>query len=156
MSCIYGPRQFGNEDQGWLAHFLIQAKQRAPITIYGDGCQVRDALYVDDLIDAMLLAHANIAHLSGEAFNMGGGVTNTLSLLELLDAIEHMTGREAAIEFAAPRTGDQRYYVSDFSRFASLTGWRPRVGVADGLERLHDWVEEARLHAATSVREARR
>src|SRR5207248_756250 len=87
MSCIYGPHQFGNEDQGWVAHFLIRAMQGRPITIYGDGRQVRDILFVEDLVNAFLLAHEHIGDISGQAFNIGGGPANTISLLELLDLI---------------------------------------------------------------------
>jgi CDP-paratose 2-epimerase len=139
MSCIYGPRQFGNEDQGWLAHFLLKAQRDEPITIYGDGCQVRDVLFVDDLIEAMLLAHANIRNVSGRAFNIGGGPRNTLSLLELLDLIGELTGRKPRVEFSEPRVGDQRYYVSDTRAFQQQTGWSPQVDVRSGVERLAGW-----------------
>ena len=83
MSCIYGPHQFGTEDQGWVAHFLIRAMDGEPITIYGDGLQVRDILYVDDLVRAFLLAQEHMDHVTGQAFNMGGGPTRTTSLVEL-------------------------------------------------------------------------
>ncbi len=92
MSCIYGPHQFGTEDQGWVAHFLIRALEGKPITLYGDGMQVRDVLFVEDLVQAFLLAQAHMERLSGEAFNIGGGPDNTLSLLNLLDLIRDAYG----------------------------------------------------------------
>jgi CDP-paratose 2-epimerase len=140
MSCIYGPHQCGNEDQGWVAHFLIRALERQGITLYGDGKQVRDILYVDDLVEAFLAAEARIAALSGQAFNIGGGPANAVSLLELLDRIGELNGAPPAVEFGPWRTGDQRYYVSDHSRFTATTGWRPRVGCDDGVARLHRWL----------------
>jgi CDP-paratose 2-epimerase len=136
MSCIYGPHQQGNEDQGWVAHFVRQALQDAPITVYGDGRQVRDVLFVDDLLDAMQLAVGGIERLSGQAFNIGGGPGNTLSLLELLDVIAELTGARPRVRFGDWRTGDQRWYVSDFGRFTAATGWAPTVDVRQGLERL--------------------
>src|ERR687890_1662006 len=113
MSCIYGPHQFGTEDQGWVAHFLIRALEGRPITLYGDGRQVRDILSVDDLIEAFLLAQEHMASESGQAFNIGGGPRNTVSLLELLDLIASLTGSRPAFEIEPWRTADQRYYVSN-------------------------------------------
>src|SRR5207237_2766645 len=92
MSCIYGPHQFGNEDQGWVAHFLIRALQGEPITLYGDGKQVRDVLFVDDLVNAFFAAHADMPRLAGRVYNMGGGPSRTVSLLELLERIASLTG----------------------------------------------------------------
>jgi CDP-paratose 2-epimerase len=138
MSCIYGPHQRGNEDQGWLAHFVLRALGGHPITIYGDGRQVRDALYVEDLVDAMLLAQQRIDELSGRAFNMGGGPANTISLLELLAVLGRIHGRAPAVRFAEWRVADQRYYVSDVGRFRAATGWSPRVSVEQGVERLYE------------------
>jgi len=140
MSCIYGPHQCGTEDQGWLAHFLIRAIQGQTISIYGDGKQVRDALYVDDLIDAMLLARAEIGGLSGRAYNIGGGPDRSVSLLEVLDQIAALRGAPTPVEYGPWRPGDQRWYTSDVSRFAAATGWRPRTTVADGLRKLHAWL----------------
>ncbi|HYF63073.1 MAG TPA: NAD-dependent epimerase/dehydratase family protein [Herpetosiphonaceae bacterium] len=144
MSCIYGPHQQGNEDQGWVAHFLIRALEGRPLTIYGDGKQVRDVLYVDDLVNAMLLAQHNIGRLSGQAFNIGGGAANTLSLLELLDQIGELHGERPLAGFAATRPGDQRFYVSDIRAFQAATGWTPTVGVREGIERLAAWVLESK------------
>lgn len=140
MSCIYGPHQFGTEDQGWVAHFLISALRGDTITIYGSGRQVRDILYIDDLVDALLLAWRNIDKLSGEAFNIGGGPGNSISLLELLDWIGHIHGESPSIHFGRRRVGDQRFYLSDTRKFESRTGWSPKVGSQDGLTRLWEWL----------------
>jgi CDP-paratose 2-epimerase len=144
MSCIYGPRQFGTEDQGWVAHFLIQAMDKRPITLYGDGKQVRDVLFVEDLIDALLLARKNIRTLSGQVFNIGGGVANTTSLLELLDLITELDSGRPRVKWDHWRPGDQRYYVSNFSKFHTATGWAPQVTMAEGVKRLHAWLRDSR------------
>jgi CDP-paratose 2-epimerase len=140
MSCIYGPHQNGTEDQGWVAHFLIRALRGRVITIYGDGRQVRDLLFVDDLVAALLLAERHLSAIAGQAFNIGGGPDNTLSLLELVARIGALHGAAPALEFDAWRTGDQRWYVSNTGKFGRVTGWRPRIGVAEGLRRLYDWL----------------
>jgi CDP-paratose 2-epimerase len=142
MSCIYGLHQFGNEDQGWVAHFLIRAIAESPITIYGDGKQVRDILFVDDLVDALLLAQENMRDLSGKAFNMGGGPGNTISLLELVKIIAEVHGKRPVLEFSRWRAADQLYYVSDTRRFSKATGWHPKVNVADGISQLYYWLLE--------------
>jgi CDP-paratose 2-epimerase len=142
MSCIYGLHQMGTEDQGWVAHFLIRAINGKPLVLYGDGMQVRDILFVDDLVDAFLLAHANIHTLSGEAFNIGGGLGNTLSLLELLNIIEAIHGKEPESKIEPWRCADQRYYVSDTRKFKSATGWSPKVNARQGVERLYRWLLE--------------
>jgi CDP-paratose 2-epimerase len=142
MSCIYGPRQFGTEDQGWVAHFLIRAMKGERITLYGDGMQVRDILFVDDLVDALLLAAKEAPQLAGKAFNIGGGPANVISLRDLLERLGSMLGREPEFALQDWRTGDQRYYVSDFRRFQSLTGWAPRVAPAEGIERLYRWLQQ--------------
>lgn len=152
MSCIYGPHQYGTEDQGWVAHFLIRALERQPITVYGDGRQVRDILYIDDLLEAFELAVEHMGLVARRAYNIGGGAANTVSLLELLEAIRNLTGEALQPTFEMWRTGDQRYYVSDFSRFHAATGWKPRTRVRKGLGKLYDWLLEsrglARPHAA--------
>jgi len=140
MSCIYGPHQFGTEDQGWVAHFLIRALRDQPITLYGDGMQVRDILFIDDLVDAFLLAQANMPKVCGEAFNIGGGAANTISLIDLLDLIEQFHGERPETRTGAWRPGDQRYYVSDTSKMQAATGWSPKVNVSDGVRRLYDWL----------------
>ena len=142
MSCIYGPHQFGTEDQGWVAHFLIQALKKRPITLFGDGCQVRDILFVDDLTRAMELALDNVDALSGSAFNIGGGPGNSVSLLELLDRIQDILGHRIELTFDDWRTGDQKYFVTNTGRFAEATGWSPRTNVQEGLRNLHDWLVE--------------
>jgi CDP-paratose 2-epimerase len=144
MSCIYGPHQLGTEDQGWVAHFLIQALEGRPITLYGDGRQVRDILFVEDLVEAMLLAQRAMPTESGRVFNIGGGPENTVSLLELLELIGEQVGRAPAADFDAWRPGDQRYYVSDTRGFEQVTGWRPAVGVREGVARLTDWLASRR------------
>jgi CDP-paratose 2-epimerase len=143
MSCIYGPQQYGNEDQGWVAHFLIQAIEGRPIMLYGDGKQVRDLLFVDDLVDAFLLAQKNMPTLAGEAFNIGGGASNTVSLLELLDLIGGVHGERPEVAMHDWRVGDQRYYVSDTAKFGAATGWKPTVDVEHGVSRLYHWLVES-------------
>lgn len=150
MSCIYGPHQFGTEDQGWVAHFLIRAMEGEPITLYGDGRQVRDILFVEDLVDALLAAERR-PELSGRAFNIGGGPGNAISLLELVELIGDLTGSGPRLDWGAWRIGDQRFYVSDHGAFTRATGWRPRVAIIEGLERLWGW-----LAANRTPRRARR
>jgi CDP-paratose 2-epimerase len=140
MSCIYGPHQWGPEDQGWVAHFLLRVLAHQPITLYGDGMQVRDILFVQDLVNALLLAQAYMPTLAGQVLNMGGGVTNTTSLLELLDLITEIHGQEPLVQCAAWRPGDQKYYASDIRRFSNVTGWRPQVRVRQGVEVLYAWL----------------
>ncbi len=144
MSCIYGPHQMGNEDQGWVAHFLIRAIEGKPLLIYGDGMQVRDLLFVDDLIDAFLLAQANVHTLSGQAFNVGGGLGNTLSLRELVELIGALRGDKPVVRTHDWRPGDQRYYVSDTRKLKSTTGWAPKINVREGVDRLYRWLLESR------------
>lgn len=140
MSCIYGPHQYGTEDQGWVAHFLHAALAQQPITIYGTGKQLRDLLFVSDLLEAMLLAQQQMASLQGCAFNIGGGPLHTASLLEVLDMIEDLTGICPEVGFADWRPGDQPWYVSDICAFGMSTGWRPRVNIRDGMRRLLQWI----------------
>ncbi len=141
MSCIYGPRQLGNEEQGWVAHFLARALRRESITIYGDGMQMRDVLYVGDLVDAFLLASAHIDAVRGQAFNVGGGPENAVSLLDVLERIEQMLGEKPDVRFGAWRRGDQRYYCSDTRKLQETIGWRPRTSVDEGLSRLRSWLD---------------
>jgi CDP-paratose 2-epimerase len=141
MSCIYGPHQYGNEDQGWVAHFVIRSLAGKPITIYGDGMQVRDILFVEDLVDAFLLAQRHMEKLAGNAFNIGGGSANSISLLELLDLLAELHGGDLSVRFEDWRAADQRYYVADTSKFSGLTGWQPRVGVHEGVRRLYEWIK---------------
>lgn len=140
MSCIYGPSQRGCEDQGWIAHFVASTLADRGLTLYGDGKQVRDALYVDDLVAAMRRAVDAIDATAGHAFNIGGGPERTVSLLELLGLLESMHGSLPPVEHAEWRSADQRYYVSDTSRFGERTGWAPEIGLEEGIERLYDWL----------------
>jgi CDP-paratose 2-epimerase len=148
MSCLYGPHQHGTEDQGWVAHFLLQALHGAPIAIYGDGYQVRDVLYVDDAVNAYLRALDNIEALSGRAFNLGGGPTNTLSLRELVEQISALEGERPEVSFHPWRPGDQPWYVSDTRAFVAATGWQAGTGVIDGLAALHEWLAGGRARIA--------
>jgi CDP-paratose 2-epimerase len=139
MSCIYGPYQLGSEDQGWVAHFLRQALKDEPITIYGDGRQVRDLLFVDDLVRAMRLAHSNMQSVAGQAFNMGGGRANSSSLIELIGQIRGLTGTRVLVDRGPERLADQRWFVADSSKFERALGWKPEVSIAEGLRLLHAW-----------------
>ena len=144
QSCIYGPRQFGIEDQGWVAHFVISAALGRPITIYGDGKQVRDILHVSDLIRAFELAIERIEISQGQAYNLGGGAQNALSLVELIARLERHMARRIAITFDDWRPGDQKVYVSDLRKAERDLGWHPQVGIEHGLEDLRGWVEANR------------
>jgi CDP-paratose 2-epimerase len=144
MSCIYGPHQHGTEDQGWVAHFLIRAQRDLPITIYGDGRQVRDVLYVDDLIEAFLLAEEHLTEIAGQAFNIGGGPENAISLCELVGKIAGLNGSPPEITYGPPRIGDQRWYVSDPGKFQRATGWRAKTGVDEGIGHLYQWISANR------------
>jgi len=137
MSCIYGPHQHGTEDQGWVAHFLLRTLAGESITVYGDGAQVRDVLWVEDLVDAFVRVRDQIDELSGCVFNIGGGVENAVSLLEVIELTGEIHGRRPRIEFAPARAGDQRYYVADTGRLCRATGWRQQTGFADGIEELY-------------------
>lgn len=142
QSCIYGPRQFGIEDQGWVAWFIIAAFTGKKITVYGDGKQVRDILFMDDLLDSFDTAIGNIDRCAGKVFNIGGGPANTISLLEFLALLEEFLGRKIDYSFADWRPGDQKIYVSDISRAAQELNWKPRVSNREGIKKLFDWVSE--------------
>lgn len=144
QSCIYGPRQFGNEDQGWVAHFVISALFGRPITIYGDGYQVRDVLHVDDLVAAFDLAVENVERVRGRIYNIGGGPDNVISLRWLVELLAERLGRPIEVSFSDWRPGDQRVYVSDIRKANSELGWTPRIGAREGIERLLSWVRENR------------
>lgn len=140
QSCVYGEHQFGNEDQGWVAHFAHAVVQRRPITIYGDGHQVRDLLDVRDLSDLYELCIERIDDCSGRIFNVGGGPENSRSVLSVLQSIEAEVGNASAYTFSDWRPGDQPYYVSDVSLAREVLGWRPRVDFDQGLHDLVSWV----------------
>ena len=151
LSCVYGPRQFGTEDQGWVAHFVIAAALGLPLSIYGDGKQVRDILFIDDLV-RLYARFLEIndppapgqAGVWGRAYNTGGGAAFTLSLLELLDLLARETGRRIPVTFEAWRPADQRVYVSDTASLRHALGWTPEVAPADGVRRLLAWVQSHR------------
>ncbi len=143
QSCIYGPHQFGMEDQGWLAWFTIRALQQRPVTIFGDGKQVRDVLWIEDLLAAYDAALDRIDQLSGRAYNIGGGPGATLSLLELLGLLEQRLGRPVARRFDDWRPGDQRVFISDIRKATADFGWTPRVLPEEGVGRLAEWLADA-------------
>jgi CDP-paratose 2-epimerase len=152
MSCIYGRRQMGTEDQGWVAHFLIRALQGEPITLYGDGRQVRDILDVDDAVDAYLAAWDRIDQVKGRAFNLGGGPANAVSLRQLLDVIADLTGREVDVRYDDWRAGDQRYFVADASAARRALGLAPARDWREGVARLADWLRAERGWPARAER----
>lgn len=151
MSCIYGPHQAGNEDQGWVAHFCRSALEGRATTIFGDGKQVRDILFVEDLVEALLLTRENATRLAGCVFNIGGGPANSLSLRELLDYLKRQ-GRGLSVRYKPWRAGDQRYYASNTSRFREATGWQPRVSPEEGVDRLLRWLSRNSYGAPLSMR----
>ena len=142
QSCIYGTRQFGIEDQGWVAWFTIASTLNKKISIYGDGKQVRDVLFVDDLFDAWDLCVQNIDQSKGQIYNVGGGRKYTLSLLELLSFLEDFHGKKIEYDFADWRPGDQPVYISDINKIKKDLGWEPKISVANGVKTLHRWVVE--------------
>lgn len=143
QSCIYGPRQFGMEDQGWVAWFTIATVLGRPITIYGDGKQVRDILWIEDLVDLYMRAIERIDIAAGEIYNAGGGPANTLSLLELLDHLESLSGRPIEKRFSDWRPGDQKVFVANCGKASRELGWNPSVAPREGVERLLKWVRES-------------
>jgi len=152
MSCIYGPRQFGTEDQGWVAHFLIAALKGQPLTIYGDGKQVRDILFVDDAVAAYRAVLANIDTITGRAFNLGGGPGNDVSVNQVLAEIERLTGRGLDIARGPWRQGDQYYFVADTRRLQTELGWQPRTDWRSGIARLMDWLVDERVAGHSAQR----
>jgi CDP-paratose 2-epimerase len=141
QSCIYGYRQFGIEDQGWLAWFIIAALKNLPITIYGNGKQVRDALFIEDLLDAYEAAVANISTSAGQVYNVGGGPENTISIwAEFGPMLEKLLGRTIPVHLATWRPGDQPVYISDIRKAQRELGWTPRVPVQLGIKYLTDWI----------------
>ena len=143
MSCIAGPRQFGNEDQGWVAHFLYSALQSRPVTIYGDGRQVRDVLHVEDLLRAFELVR-NEPATHGQVFNVGGGPRNAVSLLELIHKVRSLTRQEFNYMTDKARPGDQLVYVTNHQKLTNLTGWEPQISLDDTLHSLCDWRKKNR------------
>lgn len=143
QSCIYGPRQFGVEDQGWVAWFIIALTLRKNITIYGNGKQVRDLLYVDDLIHAYEMATKNISKTKGQIYNIGGGDKNTISIwYEFKPILEELFGRKIDTKFSDFRPGDQPIFVSDIRKAKKDFGWEPKIPVKQGIQKLYTWVQE--------------
>ena len=148
MSCIAGPRQFGTEDQGWVAHFLYSALQHQPVVIYGDGRQVRDVLCVYDLVRAMDAVRQNLAVTKGQIYNVGGGLSNSVSLLELIGEIRELTGCDLDYVRDECRPGDQPIYITDYSKIHRDTAWKPQISVRQTLELLRDFWEQNRNNIA--------
>lgn len=143
MSCIYGPRQMGTEDQGWVAHFLFSIMAGQPISICGDGRQVRDILYVDNAVDGYIRAWRRIDHIAGRAFNLGGGPSNAVSLTQLISRAERILGKKAITHFQPWRAGDQRYYVSDTRRVTRELRLPAPIDWQGGLANLASWIKES-------------
>jgi CDP-paratose 2-epimerase len=156
MSCIYGPRQFGTEDQGWVAHFLIRALAGDEISIYGDGKQVRDILHVDDAVSAYRKVLTSIEQVKGKAFNLGGGPRNSVSILGVLHEIEKLTGRSLITKFGDWRAGDQLYFVADARTLESQLGWEAKVHWRQGLQHLAEWLADNRFGGRSVLRKEMR
>jgi CDP-paratose 2-epimerase len=143
QSCIYGPRQFGVEDQGWLAWMMIAAVTGRPITIYGDGKQVRDVLHVDDLLNAYDVAVEKIDTAKSQVYNIGGGLRNVLAVwAEFGPILERLLGREVEVARSDWRPGDQRVFYADFGKAKRELDWEPKIDLEEGLELLFNWVKE--------------
>lgn len=143
QSCIYGPHQFGVEDQGWLAWFVIAAFLKRPITIYGNGKQVRDVLYIDDLLSIFDFGIKNINKVKGEIYNIGGGPRNTMSVwLEFREILKEILGEQPKVSFESWRPGDQPIFVSDVRKARKDLGWEPKVSIKEGTKKLFDWVSQ--------------
>ena len=143
QSCIYGPRQFGVEDQGWVAWMIIAAVTGRPLTIYGDGKQIRDVLHVDDLLNAYDTAIAKIDAVKGQVYNLGGGPENTMSIwTEFGPLLEKLLGRPVLVARGDWRPGDQKVFVADIRKAGRELGWKPKIGVEQGVEKLFEWVRD--------------
>lgn len=142
QSCIYGPRQFGNEDQGWVMHFVRCAVSSKKLNIYGDGYQVRDLLHVSDLINAYQTALSKVKKGEGLVYNIGGGLGNSVSLLEILDILEEKLGRRLKKNFYDWREGDQKIYISDNSKIEKELKWSPKINLSKGVEDSIGWANE--------------
>jgi len=140
QSCIYGYRQFGIEDQGWVAWFCIATALGKPITIFGDGKQIRDVLFIDDLIKAFELAYKHRNKACGQVFNIGGGPENTLSLHELIDSLERQKGKKIPVNYDDWRPGDQKVFVGNIAKAKKQLGWEPTVNPTEGVKKLYKWV----------------
>jgi len=145
QSCIYGYHQFGIEDQGWVAWFCIAAVLNKPIAIYGDGKQVRDVLFIDDLVSLYDRAYQNIDVVAGKIFNIGGGPRHTLSLHELLSQLELLKGGEIPVRYDNWRPGDQKVYISNIDAAERILHWKPIITAKEGVERLYAWISQNKL-----------
>ena len=139
MSCIAGPRQFGNEDQGWVAHFLYSVLAGHSITVYGDGYQVRDVLHVQDLIDGMLAVRSAVGHTRGQVYNLGGGLERAVSVIEMLKRIEKKLKRPLKLDYSDVRPGDQPLYIADTRKLEADTGWKPRRSLEEILDGIYEF-----------------
>lgn len=151
MSCIAGPRQFGNEDQGWVAHFLYSALKERPITIYGDGFQVRDVLHVHDLIDAMMATRSHISLTRGQVYNLGGGPERAVSVIEMLRLIEGRIDKRLRLEHSTVRPGDQPWYIADTAKLQAATGWWPRRTLEQTLDSIYYFWKSNHAHIVASA-----
>lgn len=140
QSCVYGLMQLGVEDQGWAAHMAASALLGKSINIFGDGQQVRDLLFVDDLIDAYFLAVEKIADVKGEVLNIGGGKENKTSILGFIDLLSQISGKKIDTRMMETRPGDQRFFVSDNGKAGRLLGWTPKTGMVAGTKKMYDWI----------------
>ena len=142
QSCIYGTRQFGVEDQGWVAWFIIAAVTGRPIKVYGDGKQVRDILFVDDLVNAYEIAINQPKLCTGQIFNIGGGTENTISIYqEFFPILEKLLGKKIEVSWGEWRPGDQKVYISDIQKAEKIMNWKPNIGTSEGIKRLYEWVK---------------
>ena len=142
QSCIYGPRQFGSQDQGWISWFIIASLSKQPISIYGNGKQVRDILYIDDLIRAYDIAISKPSKVKGEAFNIGGGPSNSISLIQCINMISEILNRDIKYNLCDPRPGDQKIYVSDIQKISQTLDWQPSTSVKVGVSNLLNWTRK--------------
>jgi len=142
QSCIYGPRQFGSEDQGWISWFIYAALSNKKISIFGDGKQVRDVLYVDDLIRAYDMAIKNSDQIKGQAFNIGGGIENSISLLEFMNLLSNHMEKDIPFDFEEVRPGDQKVYITDTQKLYNKLGWEPKITSQEGIKLILDWTKE--------------
>ncbi|MBN1425548.1 GDP-mannose 4,6-dehydratase [Candidatus Fermentibacteria bacterium] len=141
MSCIYGPHQFGNEDQGWVMHFAASCLKRRPINVYGDGRQVRDILYVGDLVAALLRARDVAPSAPGLILNIGGGPSQAIPIQAVLDMASARGTPPVSVDYGPWRWGDQKVYISCIAKAKEVLGWRPQMGVDDGVEAIFRWAE---------------
>lgn len=143
MSSIYGPFQTENEDHGWIALFIRKLLNNEKIKVYGDGKQVSDILFIDDLINAFMQVLQSIEHIQGQVFNIGGGINNSLSIIEFLDLLGQLHGKKPHVEFCDWRPGDQKYYVSNISKAGKFINWDPNISYVNGIEKMYRWIQKS-------------